>query len=156
MYRREAMRVVTCAIFTLSGCSIDEDLSRTRDTDKQLSLLVPEIEHDDDTITLHGELRNEVFGGTEADTRFRNVRVVAYTESDELLCEVEVGTLEEGDTRYTLECPEMPHLLTATATEHPCDDPVIIEMLIYEGTEDDTPIWRKDKRRCNDDLPPDV
>lgn len=149
MYRRQFL--YSTALIS-AGCirSPPADFPRR----KELEIYVPDLQEKNEELVLSGRVKNKPT--YEEGNNYHNVALVAYDESGELLCKSSIGTVPGYETKqYTLSCEEIPHTITATAEEDPCEDPVKIRILVYEGVTDGRQVWDGTRfRQCNEELPP--
>lgn len=113
----------------------------------------PDVEKRGSTRVVHLTLVNESVARTE-DGNFHDVRVVAYSREDSLVCSKRVGdvtyendSFDDGVTAR-MECSSFPYEITATARETPCDETVEIQLLRYD---DERESYRVMNRKCSEE-----
>lgn len=151
MYRRQAI----ISLLTLTaGCNMRNERP-AGPRRKYLEIRPPTLQEQNGSWILNGQVSNETTYEKESD--YHDVTVVAYDKSGERLCVTSLGTISRHQSKkYALNCPEIPHLITADTAEDPCEENVLIHILIHEGVnEDGSRVWDRSRyRQCGEGLPP--
>lgn len=152
--RRSVLEALAPATTALSaGCLFDGGTPRTRCGHPARKL--------DIAFTTEQSARGWQLNGTVhnrgLEEPFRNVTVHVYSNQEELLCEQDVGTVAGGSvTNFTVDCGGFPDVVTASASEGPCEPCVKIPILVYRETTGDRTWDATRTRACGEGLPPEV
>lgn len=91
--------------------------------------------------------------GDDDWAQFRNVSLVGLTESEDVACERELGTVRESGELAPVEmvCTGFPRTITYLADESPCDEDTEISRAVYEGRREGEHTWSAEAKRCRTD-----
>ena len=90
---------------------------------------------------------------------FNNVTIQAYAEDGQLVCQTDVGILENDQNgklepvRFT--CEERPTIIAFSADESPCDEDTEIGYVYYRCNDGDCN-WVSEERTCGEEFPPEI
>lgn len=140
MNRRKFLIRTSPLVFSLSGCS----KTSTPGTGARRLALYVEIEEVDQGWHVSVRVRNV----HDWDGSFHDVNIIGYAKNGGKICEEYIGEVELEQT-VEMKCGSLPHQLTATAAESPCNGQFIIEELTYNGKDQDgNHSWNVTHQNC--------
>lgn len=151
--RRSVAKWIGCSvIIPLSGCQGDFPSHRT------LSTSGIQTEKINDEWRLNVTVVADLTGRyhNTGSTPFNDVVLLGFSRGGSQICDTRIGDIPDTEMRYeevvTLRCTELPHYLTFTAEETPCDEDTTIERLVYDPTEE---VYTHEARECDGPLVPE-